>query len=45
MNFKYCDYRDLWKAVLMKMVLDTKNEDEAINMMYVMIQIDKDKSK
>ena len=28
MNFKYCDYRDLWKAVLMKMVLDIKNEEE-----------------
>lgn len=45
MDFKYFDYRDLWKAVLMKMVLDTKNEDEAINMMYAMIQIGKDKSK
>ena len=40
MNFKYCDYRNLWKAVLMKMVIDAKSEEEAVSMIHAITQME-----
>ena len=40
MYFKYFNNRNLWKAVLMKMVIDSKSEEEAVSMIHAITQME-----
>ena len=40
MYFKYFNNRNLWKAVLMKMVIEAKSEEEAVSMIHAITQME-----
>ena len=40
MYFKYFNNRNLWKAVLMKMVIGAKSEEEAVSMIHAITQME-----
>ena len=39
-RYKYFNNRNLWKAVLMKMVIGAKSEEEAVSMIHAITQME-----